>query len=94
MQKNINVRELMLLPPGEWRAAIDACHIGHRGLLENELNDIAQKAVFLQEYCYQRQGGGCGDQGHENSVKKANAILVKVRRAIGFAKPEGGTFRI
>jgi hypothetical protein len=34
------------------------------------------------------QRTGCGDQGHEDSVKEANKALTRIRKALGFNYPE------
>ena len=55
--------------------------------IEGELSTLIQRAALLESYIMHRYNTGCGDQGHAASAKHAGAVLVKVRRALGFSYP-------
>jgi len=51
------------------------------------LDDHMQHCARLRGYLDARYGSGCGDQGHETGVKWSNALVKKVRKALGFTLP-------
>jgi hypothetical protein len=57
-----------------------------------EFDALATQAALLSGYLSQREGLGNGPKSHAAAVLQANKRLVKVRRALGFSCPEGGTF--
>lgn len=86
----MNKRTLKLLetPVSQWPQALNS----HKGSslqdVEAELSALVQRAALLHAYVSHRYNTGCGDQGHDASAKKANAELVKIRRAMGFSYPQ------
>ena len=50
----------------------------------NELEGIAIGAARLVAYMRQREGMGCGDQGHEEAVDESNRVVHKLRNAFGY----------
>ena len=52
--------------------------------LEQALEGIATGAARLAAYIGQRDGHGCGDQGHGRAVRESNKVVAKVRRAFGY----------
>jgi len=56
--------------------------------IASDLSGLIQRAALLYEYVEHRWNTGCGDQGHEDSVKEANKALTRVRKALGFTYPE------
>lgn len=55
--------------------------------LETQANVWANNAIFAQGYMLARGVAGCGDDGHEEAMKKAHKYLAKVRKAMGFTVP-------
>lgn len=51
-----------------------------------ELDALIEKAARVRGYLDGRYGHGCGDQGHEDSVKLSNRLTAQVRKALGFTK--------
>ena len=54
----------------------------------NRLDSHIQHAARLRGYLDARYGSGCGDQGHATGVKWSNALVAKVRKALGFTYPQ------
>ena len=53
--------------------------------LVRELEGIAYRAAFMARYLDYREGHGCGDQGHNTALKKANRAAGLVwKKAFGF----------
>ena len=49
------------------------------------LEAIAQRAAFMAAYLEERQGYGCGDQGHAKALKSANHAARTVwMKAFGY----------
>lgn len=51
-----------------------------------ELDAVIVQATRLRGYLDGRYGAGCGDQGHPASVKTSNALVARVRKALGFTQ--------
>ena len=52
--------------------------------LEQAVEGIAFGCARLAAYIGQRDGHGCGDQGHGRAVRESNKVVAKVRRALGY----------
>lgn len=60
----------------------------------SELAALIQRAALLHAYVEHRYNTGCGEHNHVDSAKKANRMLVRVRRALGYTYPENVGIRI
>lgn len=50
-----------------------------------ELEAISLRAAFMARYLDYREGHGCGDQGHNTAIKKANrAARIVWTKALGY----------
>jgi len=52
--------------------------------LVEELEAVATGAARLAAYLCEREGYGCGDQGHARAVRASNSAAAKVRKAFGY----------
>lgn len=85
--------KILLAPVSEWPQLINSDKrrgrvVGSLQEMESELSALVQRAALLEVYLSHRYNTGCGDQGHEDSAKKANRSLLKVRKALGFSYPD------
>lgn len=69
-------------------------HLDSYNLTSGDLSEISDyltaKSVLLAElagYVDRRGGAGCGDDGHEEALKKAQKDRKKIRKAIGYSYP-------
>lgn len=90
--------DLLNAAPVDWELIADrwlarSPGIGHLPALGNRprlddtvrsLEAIAARAAMLATYLDNREGHGCGDQGHVDSLKAANRVNAKVRKALGY----------
>ena len=86
--------KILSLPPVEWPAAVEALNISERGELADILTHFAQQSAWLSVYAEQRNGCGCGDQGHESAAKAAQCAQVETRKALGFTYPKSGVLSL
>lgn len=84
----------------QWKIGGEAIYLPptpmDRGSIQDAVRDLDRYIVCLarfREYIEQRDGAGCGDQGHEAAVKAQNKLATKVRRALGFTFPEKGNVK-
>jgi hypothetical protein len=73
---------MMSLALAAWQGTVDIMSPTVRRELAIELEAIAERAAMLAEYLNERHGAGCGDQGHQQAMRKANkagqAVHMKV----------------
>ena len=84
------VDELLTIPPVDWEKCFDTMPNALRGDAAGMLDAFAQRAAEMSGYASGRYGNGCGDQGHDNSVRLAHQVLKGVRRALGYTYPASG----
>lgn len=65
-------------PPADKRDSIQE--------VSRELDRLIIQAARLREYLDQRDGCGCGDQGHADAVMASNITAGKIRKALGFSQ--------
>lgn len=63
---------MMKKAPVDWEKTVDKLTTRERDDLRRELEGISERAAMLAGYLDERHGYGCGDQGHEKAVKRAN----------------------
>ena len=63
---------LLKLAPIDWEKTVDKLKENQRDELRREMGEIAKRAAMLEGYLDERHGYGCGDQGHEKAIKRAN----------------------
>ena len=89
-------RRLLRLPPVQWERELARPKykdINWQSLVIG-LNGEAQRQIFLAEFLAERTGHyGCGVRDHADSVREANKVLVKVRKAMGYSYPKMGTLQ-
>ncbi len=68
----MNTKELLALPPLDWRAAVDRLSPSERDALRREAESAALHAAMFATYLDERAGHGCGDAGHERAMREAN----------------------
>lgn len=78
---------ILLQPIAKWESLLSKLDTHDTQQLEHELSSLIQRATLLEAYVSHRFNTGCGDQGHMKSAKKANKVLVHVRRALGYSYP-------
>ena len=55
--------------------------------LAKNADSICQRAALISRYAEHRGGNGCSDLGHQKALNKAQAVLKKVRKALGYTFP-------
>ena len=85
------IRKLMKTPPVHWAAIADADKKTKNNFVDTNqmcrfLDNDAERAAMLAEYFRRRTDG----DDHPTAAKKANAVLLKVRRALGYTMPKAG----
>ncbi len=75
----MKAKTIMKRAPVDWKKTVDRLKLQDRDTLRQELERIAIHAAMLAEYLDKRHGYGCGDQGHEAAMRKANKIGKLVR---------------
>ena len=78
--------------PVVWDKTNDTMTSEERLSLISGLEALCQKAAMAAAYFAEREGHGCGDQGHDAGVKKANRVLRALRKAQGYTYPSRGCF--
>lgn len=81
-------KNLLSAPISEWEER--AARVKDKQALESELSALVQRAALLEAYISRRWNTGCGDQGHSASVRHANRVLSRIRKALGFTYPRAG----
>lgn len=77
------VQRLLESDPKTWPKAISNLGAATRLEVEGEAGLLAQRAALLAEYVSHR----AAYSGHCFAAKKANSLLRKVRRTMGYAIP-------
>jgi len=80
------LKSLTKLPPVKWDRRVSSLSSTDQLELNRAVESDAQRLILLGEYLSSRSNG----QDHAGAVKRANARVVKVRRAMGFTYPERG----
>lgn len=69
-------------------------HLDSYNLKSGDMSEISDyltaKSVLLaelSEYIDRRGGAGCGDDGHEKALEKAQKERKKIRKALGYSYP-------
>lgn len=99
MKHTTTIDFLLGSAPVDWQKAADNWHSGpdfdsfpaleNRSSMDDairELDGVIQHATRLRGYLDGRYGSGCGDQGHDSSVKMSNSLVSKIRCALGFTQ--------
>ncbi len=81
------VSKILNAPMAEWPQRLNATRTPLHDV-ERELSSILQRTALLHSYVSNRFNTGCGDQGHEAAVKRANKELTRIRKAMGFSYPD------
>ena len=68
----MTAQELMNIAPVDWEKTVDAMSTTERHDMQHELEGIAERAAMCAGYVEEREGYGCGDQGHASAMKTAN----------------------
>jgi hypothetical protein len=55
--------------------------------LSKQASYLSEQLAVISEYLDWRGGGGCGDHGHDDALKKAEKRRKKVRKALGYTYP-------
>lgn len=55
--------------------------------LEDKATYLACRLFFLSGYLLRRGAAGCGDSGHEDSMKVGQKKLKKARKVAGYLRP-------
>ena len=91
MQKRTNslspsgLQQILAQPPSEWEALADEMRTkSNLTATVRELEGIAERAARLARYLDEREGHGCGDQGHAAAVKAQNKAGRAIRKAFGY----------
>lgn len=53
---------------------------------ERQLDSCIERLARFREYISQRNGSGCGDQGHAAAVEASNKLAGKIRKALGYTQ--------
>ena len=77
-------RHLMASSYSQLEKLADEMSITDRGNLAQALLGNIRNTIRIGTYLDERYGYGCGDQGHKDSVKKANKAAHKVGDALGY----------
>jgi hypothetical protein len=80
--------------PRDMEERADSMAPEDRRRLASHLESMATSAVWRSVYLDARYGHGCGDQGHGAAVKKANKVLVGLRKVLGYTYPERGAIHV
>lgn len=80
--------ELLALPPVEWEVLIAKMTPAEREDIAGSLSHILERSALARGYMDGAYMFGTGT--HARGVKAGNALLVKVRIALGFAYPKSG----
>ena len=64
--------------PVDWQEKADKMKPEELTEIEGQLEALSERAAMLAGYLTERHGYGCGDQGHEAGVKRANKYLKKI----------------
>ena len=78
MDLGINLNDL-IGAPCRWQGVTEGWTSSQKRDAISELSFIAERAAQFAEYVSGRYGYGCGDQGHEDSVKQMNKVGKKVK---------------
>ena len=78
---------LLNIPRQDWEKVLGNTKESGWQDLEHHLDGLVQNASMLSEYLGQRGSYGCGDHGHEESLKAATSKLKKIRKAMGYTRP-------
>jgi hypothetical protein len=79
------VRLVVETPPGEWKAAIDAMTPQERQDLQDALDGMTERAVYLSRYL--------GPWAERQDAKAGQRAVRKVRRILGFSYPDSALSR-
>jgi len=69
---------VLALPYSEAVKTIAECTPAEQNELSKFLENIAKRATWLGSYASERNGGGCGDQGHKTAAQRANSSARKL----------------
>lgn len=53
--------------------------------IEREADHLAQRLAFLSGYLSRRGAAGCGDAGHDESLKHGQRVMHQTRKALGYS---------
>lgn len=77
--------ELVAMPPAVWAEHLEELSAEECESMASSLSHIIERAALARGYIDGRYLFGTGT--HDRGVKAANALRVKVRKALGFAYP-------
>jgi hypothetical protein len=58
--------------PIDWEKIVNKMTQEERGIIQRELEGISIRAAELSGYLEEREGYGCGDQGHKKAMRTCN----------------------
>jgi hypothetical protein len=92
-----HARRLLSLPPVKWDAYLTRLLASPDGFVQaaqtrRQLDGLCESAARLAAYVGEREGYGCGDQGHDAAVRKQNRVAGNVRKALGYTYKSGINF--
>lgn len=86
------IRMIRHTPAVDWQTAVRRMDSEERMATVKTLDGIIEGATRLRGYIDRQAHLGLQSMEHEQSVKAANALVKKVRKALGYTFPDGSSF--